>query len=89
MLQPNLIKVQAEDDYMLRLWYETGEEKLFDVNPYLERPFIEGTWFGELLDKEYFKQVQVMPDGYGLFWPHEQDIAPHELYDDSVLVSRS
>ena len=86
MLQPNLIKVQAEDNYMLRLWYETGEEKLFDVKPYIMEPHIKGTWFGELLDEDYFKQVRVMDDGYGITWPHEQDLAPHELYELSEPV---
>ena len=31
MLQPKLIKVEPLDSLMLRLYYETGEIKLFDV----------------------------------------------------------
>ena len=60
----------------MRLFYETGEVKLFDV-----RPYWSGSWYGELKDPAYFKAVRVLPGGAGIAWPHGQDIAPHELYE--------
>ena len=76
MLQPKLKSVLPNDNYKLRLEYETGETKLFDVSPY-----ISGDWFGQLADKNYFYSVRMLPSGYGIEWRNGQDIAPHELYE--------
>ena len=79
MLQPRLISVKPLPDAKLRLCYETGEEKIFDVMPY-----IIGSWFGDLKNAEYFSTVQLLPNGAGIEWPDGQDIAPHELYELSI-----
>jgi len=79
MLQPRLLSVIPADDYTLLLKYETGESKVFDVKPY-----ISGSWFGELRDVGYFRTVQMLPGGTGIEWKGGQDIAPHELYDLSI-----
>ena len=81
MLTPNLLSVIPRDDYHLELHYVTGEKKLFNVAPY-----IMGSWFGELRDPSYFRAVRLLPDGYHIEWPHEQDLAPHELYELSVPI---
>jgi hypothetical protein len=79
MLQPKIIKLKTLSDYKLKLFYETGEEKIFDVSPY-----IQGDWYGRLQDEEYFKTVYIQHDGIGIAWEDGQDIAPHELYDESA-----
>lgn len=79
MLQPRLVSVEPMDNLKLRLKYETGEIKLFDVSPYAV-----GSWYGELLDESYFCTVHMLPDGTGIEWGNGQDIAPHELYDDGI-----
>jgi hypothetical protein len=79
MLQPRITEVEPLSDYRIRVIYETGEARLFDVTPY-----ISGSWFGQLADKGYFKTVRVVDDGHGIAWPDGQDIAPHELYDSGV-----
>jgi hypothetical protein len=79
MLQPKILKVEPVSTYTLRLEYETGEQKLFDVSPY-----ISGDWYGQLRDAAYFRTVRVIPDGSGIEWANGQDIAPHELYDLSA-----
>ncbi|MBR0091238.1 MAG: DUF2442 domain-containing protein [Lachnospiraceae bacterium] len=81
MLQPRLTKVQPLPDCKLLLEYETGEVKQFDVTPYAT-----GTWFGVLRDERYFKTVHLLPGGTGIEWADGQDIAPHELYDDSIVI---
>ena len=81
MLQPNLRKVEALPPMMLRLYYETGEVRDFDVTPYAVGP-----WYGELKDDAYFRSVQLLPGGTGIEWMDGQDIAPHELYELSKLV---
>ena len=83
MLQPKLIKVEPIDSLKLRLYYETGEVKLFDVTPYAT-----GSWYGQLKDENYFRTVQMLPGGIGIEWPEGQDIAPHELYENSVIVRK-
>ena len=84
MLQPKLIKVEPIDSLKLRLYYETGEVKLFDVTPYAT-----GSWYGQLNDKDYFRTVLMLPGGTGIEWPEGQDIAPHELYENSATVKKS
>lgn len=65
----------------LRLQYETGEVKVFDVTPYAE-----GSWYGELKNEAYFSSVHLLPGGIGIEWINGQDIAPHELYENSILA---
>ncbi len=79
MLQPKIIGLEPQENYKLKLRYETGEVKLFDVVPY-----ISGDWFGLLRDRDYFKSVRIISDGSGIEWREGQDIAPHELYEESV-----
>ena len=79
MLLPRLKNVELLDSLKLRLEYETGEVKIFDVTPYASGP-----WFGELKDRAYFKTVHLLPGGIGIEWADGQDIAPHELYELSV-----
>lgn len=81
MLQPKLKKVEPMDALKLRLSYETGEVKVFDVAPYATGP-----WFGELKNDAYFRTVQMIPGGIGVEWSNGQDIAPHELYEQGVPV---
>lgn len=84
MLQPKLVKVEAMPSLKLRLFYETGEVKLFDVSPYAT-----GSWYGQLKDESYFRRVQLLLGGIGIEWPEGQDIAPHELYENSVTVKKT
>lgn len=76
---PKLVKVEPFDQQKLQLFYETGEIRLFDVSPY-----IKGSWFGHLGKKEYFGSVRLLSDRSGIQWPEGQDIAPHELYENSL-----
>ncbi|MDR0264470.1 MAG: DUF2442 domain-containing protein, partial [Sphingobacterium sp.] len=61
--------------------YETGEIKIFNVLPY-----ISGEWYNELYNNSYFKSVKLTSNGYGIEWKNGQDIAPHELYDMSIVM---
>ena len=79
MLQPKVKSVKPLQDYKLLIEYETGEKKIFDVKPY-----ISGDWYGELSNIDLFNTVH--PCGTTVEWAGGQDIAPHELYDLSVLA---
>ena len=56
MLQPRIIALTVKEPSFLVLDYETGERKLFDVKPY-----IQGSWYGELGDADYFRTVCLLP----------------------------
>ena len=79
MLQPKLLSVEPLNGLRLRLRYETGEVKIFDVAPYANGP-----WFGQLKDSSVFCSVHLVSNGFGIEWSGGQDIAPHELYEQSV-----
>ena len=81
MSYPKIINVEPLDDYKLKLKYETGELKLFNVLPY-----ISGKWYEELYDNRYFKTVHLISEGEGIEWRNGQDIAPHELYELSIIL---
>ncbi|MDR3239224.1 MAG: DUF2442 domain-containing protein [Clostridiales bacterium] len=80
MLQPKIIEVKPLNDYKLFLLFETGEKKMFDVTPY-----ISGSWYEKLKDVAFFNTVHV--SGNTVEWAGGQDIAPHELYEYSELMT--
>jgi len=79
MLTPLMTNLKALPNYKLEILFETGEKKIFDVKPY-----IKGDWYGKLADETYFRSVRLHPNGIDIQWPDEQDIAPHNLYEDSL-----
>jgi hypothetical protein len=80
MLQPKAVFVKPIENYHLFLRFETGEEAVFDVNPY-----ISGVWFEKLKDENYFKTVRIA--NQTVEWKNGQDISPHELYELSEKIS--
>jgi len=84
MLSPKLIEIKSIEENKLEIKFETGEVKIFDVSPYMK-----GKWFEELFDKEYFKTVHIINNGYGIEWENGQDIAPHEIYDLSIPMNKT
>ena len=74
MLRTTAVSVIPMDNYIVNVKFDNGEEKKFDVKPY-----IKGEWYGNLKDVAYFKSVSV--DGYTIVWPDGQDICPDELYE--------
>lgn len=81
MLQPKLLRVEPLKGLRLRLTYETGEVRVFDAAPYACGP-----WYGQLRDEAYFRTVHLLPGGVGIEWGDGQDIAPHELYEESQRI---
>lgn len=74
-----VISVRPRDDFHLELVFNTGEARLFDARPYLEKGI-----FQSLKDLSLFKQAYVALDT--VCWPGEIDIAPETLYDRSQPV---
>ena len=76
----SVTNVVTQDDYKLLVTFNTGETKLFDAQPYLEKGV-----FTRLKDKALFKQAYIAY--YTICWPGNLDIAPETLYDRSLPVS--
>ncbi len=76
---PKVLSVSPLEGKKLCIQFSTGETKLFDVAPY-----ICGSWYGQLADDKFFALVK--PAGETVVWPDGQDIAPHELYGNSVKI---
>ena len=77
---PTAVFVRPMEDYKLLITFENSETRVFDMKPMLKEK--EGTWFGNLLDRDYFRTVRI--GGGSVEWPDEQDICPDCLYEDSV-----
>ena len=77
MLRPTAISVTVQQEYKLKIIFNNGEAKIFDVKPY-----IKGSQYSHLKDISYFALVKT--DGFTVIWPEGQDICPDELYYNSV-----
>jgi hypothetical protein len=78
-IPPSPIAVKPIENYHVYVKFDSSEEKVFNVEPY-----IKGRFYGELRNKGYFRTVHITEDGFCLEWPNGQDIAPEDLYYDSV-----
>jgi hypothetical protein len=74
-----VIKVMPIENYQLNLTFENGENKIFDVKPYLNLGI-----FKELKNLEMFNTVRVSFDT--IEWQNQADIDPETLYEDSVAA---
>ena len=76
-MNPRVRAVQPNADYTLRLTFDNGEIRLFDVRPYLDKGF-----FRELRDRGMFNSVR--PDLGSVRWQGGQDFCPDTLYLESI-----
>jgi hypothetical protein len=76
----SVVRVVPREDYQLEIEFSTGEVRLFDVRPYLDKGV-----FSQLKDRALFARAFVAFDT--VCWPNELDIAPDTLYIQSVPFS--
>jgi hypothetical protein len=69
--------VVPQENYILHLTFENGEQRYLDMKPYLHRGV-----FKELADKDVFNSAHVSFDTVA--WKNEIDLAPEVLYEKSV-----
>ncbi len=72
----SVVDVKPLENYRLLLRFENNEEKIFDMNPYLE----VGK-FQELKDEKLFQTVRVCFDS--IEWENHLDLDPKLLYQKS------
>ena len=82
MMRPMAVLVEPVENYQLMVEFDNGEKKKFDVKPY-----IQGSFYGQLSDPAYFKSVKT--NGFSVEWENGQDLCPDELYYNSIPASRS
>ena len=75
-VKPRVKAVVPRDDHKLEITFTDGEVGIFDCSHLLSFGA-----FQELQDIRYFKQARA--ENGTVVWPHEQDICPDRLYEDS------
>ena len=78
----SVVSVSTREDFHLELRFNTGEMRLFDVRPYLDKGV-----FQRLRDRALFDQAYIAFDT--VCWPGNLDIAPETLYDRSTPMPES
>jgi len=73
--------VVPQENYILQMTFENGEQRYLDMKPYLHRGV-----FKELANKDIFNTVRVSFDTVS--WKNEVDLAPEILYEKSVPCPR-
>lgn len=72
-------EVKPASNYLLYLTFENGEERQFDMKPYLNTGV-----FKELTDITLFNAVHISFDT--IEWDNELDLDPEFLYKESLSI---
>lgn len=81
-MTPDIIEVKALEQYQIYLKFSNGEERIYDMKETIEKI----KYFNKLKNTEYFKNVK--PRGDTVEWENGEDIAPENLYYDSIPVEK-
>ena len=73
----SVVAVEPMETYRLFLTFENGEQRIFDMKPYLEKGI-----FKELKDESLFRSVRISFDS--IEWSNQADMDPEVLYQKSV-----
>jgi len=73
--------VVPQDNYILHLTFENGEQRYLDMKPYLHRGV-----FKELEDKDMFNTAHLSFDTVA--WKNNVDLAPEILHEKSILFTQ-
>jgi len=70
------------NDHKIKVWFDSGEIKLVDLEPHLSGPIFE-----PLKDPAYFKSFTVNHDIDTITWPNDADFSPDFLYEVGKTIS--
>ncbi len=79
-ITPDVLEVKALDDYLLKILFNTKEEKIFNMKNLIENNKI----YFRLKDKDYFNKVK--PRGETIEWENGEDVSPEILYYNSKSI---
>jgi hypothetical protein len=74
---PKPIKIKILENYRIWIKFENEEKKIFDMKKYINEKFYQ-----KLRNEEYFKKVKIFENT--IQWENGEDIAPENLYYDSI-----
>jgi hypothetical protein len=77
MMYKGITAVSPQENYILLLTFENGEQRYLDMKPYLHRGV-----FKQLANSNIFNTAHVSFDTVA--WKNEVDLAPEVLYEKSV-----
>lgn len=80
-MTPDIEEVKALDKYYIYLKYKNGEEKIYNMLEHI----IKIPYYNKLKSIEYFKNVK--PRGDTIEWANGEDVAPENLYYNSIPIS--
>jgi len=78
-MNPEVVNVKPEKNHTVHVWFENGEEGIFDVKPYLDYEV-----FQALKNEKMFQTVR--PFLGTIQWENEADLCPDTVYLDSVKI---
>ena len=76
-MNPKVIKVQPEQGYMLNLWFANGENRRFDMKPYLDFEV-----FQALKDQKVFDSATTFLGS--VTWSNDSDLSYDTLYLEGI-----
>lgn len=74
-----IVGVRPLENYILEVEFQDKGRRLFDMKPYLN-----GDFFGELLDENYFNTVYLTD--ISIEWSNGQDMCPDVIFDESKPI---
>ena len=80
---PEIIEVKTLEKYFIYLKFSNGEEKIYDMKETIEKI----KYFSKLKNRKYFENVK--PRGDTIEWENGEDVAPENLYYNSVPVKNN
>lgn len=75
MKYPKIKKVEVLEDYILKVFFDNGEIKIYDFKPNFQYEI-----FSQLKDYSIFKNIVIDTGGYGISWNDDCDLSEYELY---------
>ena len=79
---PNIVEVKALEKYYIYLKFSNGEEKIYDMKGTVEKI----KYFSKLKNRKYFENIK--PFGDTVQWENGEDVAPENLYYDSIPINK-
>jgi len=76
-MNPKVIKVEPEQNYMLKLWFANGEQRRFDMKPYLDFEV-----FQALKDLKVFNSANTFLGS--VTWSNNSDLSYDTLYLEGI-----
>ncbi len=79
-ITPDIIEINILENYCIYIKFGNNEEKIYNMKTLIE----SNKFYNNLKDKQYFKKLKIRGDT--LEWSSGEDIAPENLYYDSVPI---